>query len=157
MGAWGGNAIVSVRLSVRLFPLYSVFLTDWPLTLVFCMCVGHYHGVQEIETEGHKQGLFFDRGQFSSNKLRPTYALMLPIFIHSSHPVMPPKWDRPYNIKETERSSFASNSASNQAHLNSRSSHYRPSFWFTSLWPFATLISLHIMLFRTDTALYSLA
>ena len=33
----GSNAIASVP-PVRMFPLY-IFRTDWPLTLIFCMCV----------------------------------------------------------------------------------------------------------------------
>jgi len=48
-----GNAIASVRLSVR-FP--SIFRTDWPLALIFCVCVGHHHGSQETETESQGQG-----------------------------------------------------------------------------------------------------
>jgi len=30
---------------------HSTFRTDWPLALIFCMCVGHYRGLHGIETE----------------------------------------------------------------------------------------------------------
>jgi len=50
---------------------HGIFWTDWPLTLIFCMCVGHYHGSQGIETEDHTSRsrcgwCDLDQGQFSS-------------------------------------------------------------------------------------------
>jgi len=46
----GGNAIASVCLSVRpSVRFHHIFRTDWPLTLIFCVCVGHYHGSQELK------------------------------------------------------------------------------------------------------------
>jgi len=41
----------SIRRTVRLLPLY---LLNWPLALIVCLCVGHYHGWQRFETEGHR-------------------------------------------------------------------------------------------------------
>jgi len=52
----GGNAVAFVRLSVRLFPLYRLNRLTFGLVLLF-FCVGHYHGSQGIETEGHRLGL----------------------------------------------------------------------------------------------------
>jgi len=49
---------------------HSIFRADWPLALIFCTCVGHYHGSHGIETEGHKSRSgrltsVLDWGQFS--------------------------------------------------------------------------------------------
>jgi len=53
---------VSVRPSVCLSVCFhSMFRTDWPLALIFCTCVGHYHGSQRIETEGHRSRLVWLR------------------------------------------------------------------------------------------------
>ena len=45
----GGNAIASIRLSAC---FHSIFVTDWPFTLNFCMSVGHDHSSQGIEGQG---------------------------------------------------------------------------------------------------------
>jgi len=47
----GGNAIASIHLSIF---FHSIFWTNWPLALIFCTCVGHYHGSQMTETESHR-------------------------------------------------------------------------------------------------------
>ena len=53
----GGNAIVSVHLSIRpSICFHSVFRTDWPLTLNFCVQVNHDHSSQGIEGQGHGSG-----------------------------------------------------------------------------------------------------
>ena len=53
-----GNAIASisplVHPSVHPFVSTPVFWTDRPLTLIFCMWVGHNHGSHEIEGQGHR-------------------------------------------------------------------------------------------------------
>jgi len=77
----GGNAIASVRLSVhpsirlsvRLFPLYLSNRLTFGLDLLR-MCVGHYHGSQGIETEGHRSRS--RRSRFDSI-LNPAQARML--------------------------------------------------------------------------------
>jgi len=48
MLAW--DVMQSPPSSVRLFPCH---VSNW-LTLIFCVCMGHYHGLQGIETEGHR-------------------------------------------------------------------------------------------------------
>ena len=51
-----GNAIVKVMQS---FPssvrpsVFTLFLTKLPLTLTFCMCIGHDRSSQRIEVQGH--------------------------------------------------------------------------------------------------------
>jgi len=47
----GSNAITSICLSFR---FHSIFWINWPLALIFCTCVGHYHGSQGTETEYHR-------------------------------------------------------------------------------------------------------
>ena len=42
----------SVHVSVHFYTLY--FRSNWPLTLNFCMWVGHDHGSQGIERQGHR-------------------------------------------------------------------------------------------------------
>ena len=42
----------SVRLSIRCF--HSIFRTNWPLTLNFCMWVDHDYSSQGIEGQGHR-------------------------------------------------------------------------------------------------------
>ena len=49
----GGNAIASVRLSVC---FHSIFGTDWPLTLSFCVWAGHDHNSQGFKGQGHGWG-----------------------------------------------------------------------------------------------------
>jgi len=66
-----GNAIASVRQSVVCFN--SLFRTDWPLALILCMCVGHYHDWHGLKLKVTGQGQdavcltsIVDRRQFSS-------------------------------------------------------------------------------------------
>jgi len=52
----GGDAITSGCLSIRpsvhsYVRFHSVIWTNWPVTLTFCMCIGHDHSFPEIE--GH--------------------------------------------------------------------------------------------------------
>jgi len=35
---------------------HFIFWTEWPLALIFCMCVGHYHGLQGLKLKVTGQG-----------------------------------------------------------------------------------------------------
>ena len=51
----GGNATPSVRPHVRpSIDFRSIFGTDWPFTLKFCLWVCHDHSSQTIESQGHR-------------------------------------------------------------------------------------------------------
>ena len=50
----GGNAIASVRVSVRPLSFHFMFGIDWPLTLNICMWISHDHSSQGIGGQGHR-------------------------------------------------------------------------------------------------------
>ena len=43
----------SVHLFVSLFFFSLYFLTDWPLTLIFCLCMDHDRRFHRIKVQGH--------------------------------------------------------------------------------------------------------
>jgi len=74
----GGNAVASIHLFIRLFP-FCLLKTDWPLTVIFCMCVSHYHGLQGIEAEGQWSRLAFCLLFACSNYLTLLLGSLLPV------------------------------------------------------------------------------
>jgi len=63
-----GNAIASVRPSMcPSVCIFSIFWTDRPLTLIFCMWVGHDHGSREIEGKGNRSCVGLMRSVYVNN------------------------------------------------------------------------------------------
>ena len=79
---------------------HSIFRTDWPLTLNFCVCVGHDRSSQGIEAkvmcqdQGHRSGLCgrsdLDWGQFfllwtytAYHYIQKNLLYSFPVYVHS--------------------------------------------------------------------------